>query len=261
MAVIERGLCSIIIAMDNGPETQKLEPGLPPCGSAAGNRLHAVQARIVDAAIAAARDPAEVTLLAVSKTFGAAAVRDMAACGQREFGENYVQEALEKQTALRDLPLVWHFIGPIQSNKSRAIAENFSWVHSIDRLRIAQRLSAQRPPGLPPLQVCIEVNVSGEASKGGAAPAELPLLASAVAVLPGLQLRGLMAIPAPTADVAAQRAAFRRVREQLDDLRAHGHALDTLSMGMSGDLEAAILEGATIVRIGTALFGERTKHA
>ena len=206
----------------------------------------------------AGRDVTEVRLLAVSKTFGAAAVRDVAACGQREFGENYLQEALEKQASLRDLPLVWHFIGPIQSNKTRAIAENFSWVHSVDRLKIAERLSAQRPPGLPPLQVCIEVNVSGEASKGGVAPAELPALAEAVAKLPGLQLRGLMAIPAPTPDAAAQRAAFRQVREQFDALRACGHALDTLSMGMSDDLEAAIREGATIVRIGTALFGERS---
>jgi PLP dependent protein len=185
----------------------------------------------------------------------------LAACGQREFGENYLQEALDKQAGLRDLPLTWHFIGPIQSNKTRAIAEHFSWVHSVDRLKIAERLSAQRPAGLPPLQVCIEVNVSGEASKGGVTPADLPALAAAVSKLPGLQLRGLMAIPAPTADQAAQRAAFRRVREQFEALRAHGYALDTLSMGMSGDLEAAILEGATIVRIGTALFGERTKHA
>ena len=225
------------------------------------HRLHAVQARIARAVAEAGRDAAVVRLLAVSKTFDAAAVRDLAACGQVAFGENYLQEALEKQAQLRDLPLEWHFIGPIQSNKTRAIAEHFSWVHSIDRLKIAERLSAQRPPGLPPLQVCIEVNVSGEASKGGVAPAELLALAEAVSRLPGLQLRGLMAIPAPTPDVAAQRAALRQVREQFDALRARGHALDTLSMGMSGDLEAAILEGATIVRIGTALFGERTKNA
>ena len=247
--------------MDNGPETRKLESGRPPCGSTAGARLRAVQARIAHAAAEAGRAAAEVNLLAVSKTFDAAAVRDLAVCGQREFGENYLQEALDKQAALRDLPLVWHFIGPIQSNKTRAIAENFGWVHSVDRLKIAERLSAQRPAGLPPLQVCIEVNVSGEASKGGVAPAELSALAVAVAALPGLQLRGLMAIPAPTPDSVLQRAAFRQVRELFDDLRARGHALDTLSMGMSGDLEAAILEGATIVRIGTALFGERTKHA
>lgn len=220
-------------------------------------RLHAVQARIARAVAEAGRDAASVRLLAVSKTFGAAAVRDLAACSQRAFGENYVQEALEKQAALRDLPLVWHFIGPIQSNKTRAIAEHFSWVHSVDRLKIAERLSAQRPAGLPPLQVCIEVNVSGEASKGGVGPAELPALAAAVAKLPGLQLRGLMAIPAPTPDVVEQRAAFRRVREQFDALRARGYALDTLSMGMSADMRAAIHEGATIVRVGSAIFGAR----
>ena len=246
--------------MDNGPEARKLEPRTA-AGSAPCERLRAVQARIAHAAAEAGRAAAEVNLLAVSKTFDAAAVRDLAACGQREFGENYLQEALDKQAALRDLPLVWHFLGPIQSNKTRPIAENFGWVHSVDRLKIAERLSVQRPAGLLPLQVCIEVNVSGEASKGGVAPAELPALAAAVAALPGLQLRGLMAIPAPTPDSALQRAAFRQVRELFDDLRARGHALDTLSMGMSGDLEAAILEGATIVRIGTALFGERTKHA
>lgn len=247
--------------MDNGLETRKLEPGLPPGGSTAGARLQAVRARIAGAASEAARDPATICLLAVSKTFDAAAVRGLAACGQREFGENYVQEALEKQAALRDLPLVWHFIGPIQSNKTRAIAENFSWVHSVDRLKIAERLSAQRPAGLSPLQICIEANVSGEASKGGVAPAELHSLAAAVAALPGLRLRGLMAIPAPTDDAVAQRAAFRQVRELFDDLKTRDHALDTLSMGMSGDLEAAILEGATIVRVGTALFGERTRYA
>ena len=227
--------------------------------SAPAARLHGVQARIAAAAAGAGRDAAEVRLLAVSKTFDAAAVRALADAGQRSFGENYVQEALEKQAALRDLSLEWHFIGPIQSNKTRVIAENFSWVHSLDRLKIAERLSAQRPVGLPPLQVCIEVNVSGEASKGGVTAAELPELAEAVSALPGLQLRGLMAIPAPTPDVAAQRAAFGQVRELFDTLRARGHGLDTLSMGMSGDLEAAILEGATIVRVGAALFGERTK--
>ena len=216
---------------------------------------------MAQAAAAAGRAAETVGLLAVSKTFGDADVRALADAGQRAFGENYVQEALEKQAALRDLPLEWHFIGPIQGNKTRAISDNFSWVHSVDRLKIAERLSAQRPPGLPPLQVCIEVNVSGEASKGGVAPVELPALAEAVSALPGLQLRGLMAIPAPTPDVAAQRAAFRRVREAFDALRARGLALDTLSMGMSADLEAAILEGATIVRIGTALFGERKYDA
>jgi pyridoxal phosphate enzyme (YggS family) len=247
--------------MDNGPETHKLEPGMTAAVMAPNDRLHVVQTRIARAAAEAGRDAATVRLLAVSKTFGAAAVRDLAACGQREFGENYLQEALDKQAQLHDLPLLWHFIGPIQSNKTRSIAEHFSWVHSVDRLKIAERLSAQRPAGLPPLQVCIEVNVSGEASKGGVATAGLPALADAVAALPGMQLRGLMAIPAQATDVAAQRAAFRQVRAAFEALVARGHPLDTLSMGMSADLEAAILEGATIVRIGTALFGERNKHA
>ena len=247
--------------MDNGPKTRKLETATTTVDSTPAERLHAVQTRIAGAAAAAARGVAAVQLLAVSKTFGDAAVRALAAAGQHAFGENYVQEALEKQAALRDLPLEWHFIGPIQSNKTRAISENFSWVHSVDRLKIAERLSAQRPPGLPPLQVCIEINVSGEASKGGVAMAELPALAEAVSKLPGLQLRGLMAIPAPMPDVVAQRAAFRQVREAFDALRARGYTLDTLSMGMSADLEAAILEGATIVRVGTALFGERIKNA
>ncbi|MBT9590639.1 MAG: YggS family pyridoxal phosphate-dependent enzyme [Thiobacillus sp.] len=226
------------------------------------SRLHAVQMRIARAATEAGRKAETVSLLAASKTFDAAAVRGLAACGQREFGENYVQEALNKQAQLADLPLVWHFIGPIQSNKTRAIAGHFSWVHGVDRLKIAERLSAQRPPGLPPLQVCIEVNVSGETSKGGVLVAELPELADAVAALPRLQLRGLMAIPAPEADRHAQRAAFRQVRLAFDALNSRGHILDSLSMGMSADLEAAILEGATIVRVGTALFGERiNKHA
>ena len=235
--------------MDNGPVTRKLEPDA---------RLHAVLQRIAGAAAAAGRDPAAVQLLAVSKTFEAAAVRALAAAGQRAFGENYLQEALEKQARLADLTLEWHFIGPVQSNKTRAIAEHFAWVHSVDRLKIAERLSAQRPDSLPPLMVCIELNVSGEASKGGVAPAALPELAAAVSELPRLRLRGLMAIPAPTPDPDAQRGAFRQVREAYEALRAAGHALDTLSMGMSADLEAAILEGATIVRVGTALFGERT---
>ncbi len=243
--------------MNNGPDPRELEPDTKPGSDAPCVRWRAIQARIARAAAEAGRDLASVRLLAVSKTFGPGAVRDIAACGQAEFGENYLQEALGKQAALAGLPLVWHFIGPIQSNKTRSIAENFAWVHSVDRLKVAERLSAQRPPGLPPLQLCIEVNVSGEASKGGVAAAELPALADAVAKLPGLQLRGLMAIPAPTPDTGAQRAAFRQVRELFDGLRVRGHALDTLSMGMSADLEAAILEGATIVRVGTALFGER----
>ncbi|MDO9008564.1 MAG: YggS family pyridoxal phosphate-dependent enzyme [Thiobacillus sp.] len=247
--------------MNNGLKTGELEPDMPSAHEAFSRRLSRVQARIAQALADAGREAAAVRLLAVSKTFDASAVRELAACGQLEFGENYVQEALDKQHALRDLPLEWHFIGPIQSNKTRAIAENFSWVHSIDRLKIAERLSAQRPAGVPPLQVCIELNVSGEASKGGVAVAELPALAEALAVLPGLQLRGVMAIPAPAAGRADQRAAFRRVREAFEALIARGYALDTLSMGMSADLEAAILEGATIVRVGTALFGERNTHA
>jgi pyridoxal phosphate enzyme (YggS family) len=244
--------------MDNGLKTRELEPSATRRDSPACARLRTVRARIEAAARQAGRDPASIRLLAVSKTFDAAAVRDMAACGQRAFGENYAQEAQAKIAALADLPLEWHFIGPIQSNKTRLIAENFAWVHSLDRAKLAERLSAQRPAQRPPLQVCIEVNVSGEASKSGVAPTGLPALAAQVAGLPGLALRGLMAIPARETDAAAQRAAFRRVRAAFDDLIARGHALDTLSMGMSADLEAAILEGATIVRIGTALFGERT---
>lgn len=246
--------------MDNGLNPAELESWRGHEGGSPETRLRSVQARIASAAAAAGRTAGDVRLLAVGKTFPAPAVRALADAGQRAFGENYVQEALEKQAALRDPALEWHFIGPIQSNKTRAISENFSWVHSVDRLKIAERLSGQRPAGLPPLQVCLEVNVSGEASKGGVTPAELPALAAAVARLPGLQLRGLMAIPAPTQDVAAQRAAFRRVRHAFDALRAQGFALDTLSMGMSADLEAAILEGATIVRVGTALFGERNRN-
>ena len=239
--------------MDNGPNATELEP----LTHSACARLRTVQARIACAAATVGRDPATVRLLAVSKTFDALAIRALAACGQSEFGENYLQEALAKQAALNDLSLVWHFIGPIQSNKTRAIAENFSWAHSVDRLKIAERLSAQRPVSLPPLQVCIEVNVSGETSKGGVTLAELPALAQSIVSLPGLQLRGLMAIPAPSTDTEAQRFAFRQVREAYDALIARGFALDTLSMGMSADLEAAVAEGATIVRIGTALFGDR----
>jgi hypothetical protein len=202
-----------------------------------------------------------VSLLAVSKTFGPDSVREAHAAGQMAFGENYVQEALAKIEALADLraQLQWHFIGPLQSNKTRPVAEVFDWVHSVDRLKIAERLAAQRPAGLPALNVCLQVNVSGEASKGGVAPAELPALAAAVAALaPGqLRLRGLMSIPEPTDDAGQQRAAHRRLRELLEALRQQGLVLDTLSMGMSADLEAAIAEGSTIVRIGTAIFGAR----
>jgi len=213
-----------------------------------------VAARIREAAQAVDRDPATVGLLAVSKTQPAAAIREAAAAGIRDFGENYLQEALDKQAELSDLPLAWHFIGPIQSNKTKSIAEHFDWVHSVDRLKIAQRLSDQRPAALPPLNICLQVNVSGEASKSGCAPEELPKLAQAVAAMPHLCLRGLMCIPAPSEDPAEQRAAFARLRALRDELPL---TLDTLSMGMSQDLEAAIAEGATWVRIGTALFGAR----
>ena len=213
-----------------------------------------VRTRIREAAQACGRDPESVGLLAVSKTKPAAAVREAHACGQRDFGENYLQEALNKQAELSDLALTWHFIGPIQSNKTRPIAEHFAWVHSVDRLKIAQRLSEQRPAQLPPLNICLQVNVSGEASKSGCAPEELPALAQAVSQLPNLRLRGLMTIPEPTSDVAQQHAACARLRQLRDDLNLE---LDVLSMGMSDDLEAAIAEGATWVRIGTALFGAR----
>ena len=212
-----------------------------------------VRTRIREAAQACGRDPESVGLLAVSKTKPAAAVREAHACGQRDFGENYLQEALNKQAELSDLALTWHFIGPIQSNKTRPIAEHFAWVHSVDRLKIAQRLSEQRPAHLPPLNICLQVNVSGEA-KSGCAPEELPALALAVSQLPNLRLRGLMTIPEPTSDVTQQHAACARLRQLRDDLNLE---LDVLSMGMSDDLEAAIAEGATWVRIGTALFGAR----
>ena len=213
-----------------------------------------VGARIREAAQASQHNLADIGLLAVSKTKPAADIREAHAAGLRDFGENYLQEALEKQAELDDLPLIWHFIGPIQSNKTRPIAEHFDWVHSVDRLKIAQRLSEQRPAHLPPLNICLQVNVSAEDSKSGCSPEELAELAKAVAALPNLRLRGLMAIPEPTDDVAAQHAAFAHLRQLRDDLALD---LDTLSMGMSHDLEAAIAEGATWVRIGTALFGAR----
>ena len=221
------------------------------------NNLQAVLGRIAAACKAAGKPESAVRLVAVSKTFPAETVRAAAAAGQRDFGENYLQEALAKMQALADLPLVWHFIGPIQSNKTRAIAEAFQWVHSVDREKIAARLSEARPAHLPPLNVCIEVNVSGEASKSGVAPDALAALARRAAALPRLALRGLMAIPEPTPDQAQQRRSFRAVRELKDALVREGFPLDTLSMGMSADLEAAIAEGATMVRVGTAIFGER----
>jgi hypothetical protein len=221
------------------------------------SQLHAVRSRIAAACLAAGRDPSEVRLLAVSKTFGPEAVRAAYAAGQIAFGENYIQEAVQKMAVLADLPLQWHCIGPIQSNKTRLVAERFHWAQTIDRLKIAQRLSEQRPVHLPPLQVCIQVNVDGGATKSGVAPAELPALAQAVAALPGLALRGLMCIPDPQPDGAAMRAVFERARDLYEQLRAQGLALDTLSMGMSADLEAAIAAGSTLVRVGTAIFGAR----
>ena len=220
-------------------------------------RLQQVRMQITQAALAAQRAPAGVQLLAVSKTHSAAAIREALAAGQTAFGESYVQEALVKIAALADAPIEWHFIGPIQSNKTAAIAAHFAWVHSLDRLKIAQRLNDQRAARLPPLNVCLQVNISGEASKGGVSPAELEALAQAVHALPRLRLRGLMTIPAPESDPQRQRAPFHQLRLCLDRLNRQGLALDTLSMGMSDDLQAAIAEGATIVRIGTAIFGPR----
>ncbi|MDO8051672.1 YggS family pyridoxal phosphate-dependent enzyme [Janthinobacterium sp. SUN211] len=224
--------------------------------------LQAVRDSIAQAAADARRAPGDVTLLAVSKTFGADAVLAAMRAGQAAFGENYLQEALDKINAVKlALPQgapVWHFIGPIQSNKTRPIAEHFDWVHTVEREKIAARLSEQRPAGLPDLNICLQVNISGEASKSGVTPADLPALAHAVAQLPRLRLRGLMAIPEPETDVNLQRAAFAQLRVLYDQLKADGLALDTLSMGMSADLRAAVLEGATIVRVGSAIFGSRT---
>ncbi|HUW27953.1 MAG TPA: YggS family pyridoxal phosphate-dependent enzyme [Sulfuriferula sp.] len=216
--------------------------------------LQAVRARIAAAASAAGRAPDTVELLAVSKTFGVDAIRAAAAAGQRAFGESYVQEALVKIAALADLTLTWHFIGPLQRNKTHAVAEHFDWVHGVDRAIIAQRLNDARPAARAPLNVCVQVNVSGEASKSGVAPADLPALVHVVAQMPRLHLRGLMAIPAPSANPDQQRAQFRLLRQLRDGLDI---PLDTLSMGMSDDLEAAIAEGATLVRVGSAIFGRR----
>lgn len=227
------------------------------------NNLQTVRQRISDACRAAGRDPREVTLLAVSKTFDAQAVQEAYRAGQVAFGENYIQEAVQKITQMRELiasddaPVQWHCIGPIQSNKTRLVAEYFDWVHTVERLKTAQRLSEQRPPSLAPLQVCIQVNVDGGATKAGVSPPDALALARAVAALPGLRLRGLMSIPEPAADFEAACAVFARVRELFDALKASGLALDTLSMGMSGDLEAAIHAGSTMVRVGTAIFGGR----
>ena len=222
--------------------------------------LQAVKNDIAAAAQQAGRTPGDVTLLAVSKTVSAGRVREAFDAGQRAFGENYVQEGVEKIAALDALrsQIQWHFIGPLQSNKTRTVAEQFDWVHAVDRLKIAERLSAQRPAGLPPLQVCIQVNISGEDTNSGVAPDEVPALARAIAALPHLRLRGLMAIPAPTADSDDQRRPFAALRALLDQLRQSGLEVDTLSMGMSADMDAAIAEGATLVRIGTAIFGARS---
>jgi pyridoxal phosphate enzyme (YggS family) len=221
--------------------------------------IQQVRQRIAGACAEAQRDVQSVTLLAVSKTFPADTVREAVHAGQRRYGENYVQEAVDKMQALADLraQLEWHLIGPLQSNKTRVVAEHFDWVHSVDRLKIAERLSAQRPAHLPPLQLCLQVNISGEDSKSGLAPAEVRDVAHQVAALPRVKLRGLMAIPEPAGDLQAQRRPHRALRELMESLNREGLALDTLSMGMSADLEAAVLEGATLVRIGTALFGRR----
>jgi PLP dependent protein len=225
--------------------------------------LQGLQKRLAAACAAAGRDVKSVTLLAVSKTFGPEAVEEAMAAGQRAFGENYIQEGVEKVLALRalrpDVALEWHCIGPVQSNKTRLVAAHFDWVHSVDRLKTAQRLAEQRTPGLAPLQVCLQVNVDGGANKSGVTPDELPELAREVAALGGLRLRGLMCIPEPSEDMVIQRAAFRRVRELQERLNAQGLALDTLSMGMSDDLEAAVAEGATLVRVGRAIFGYRPR--
>ena len=223
--------------------------------------MQAVQNGIAAAACAAERDPAAVRLLAVSKTFGPEAVIAAAQAGQSAFGENYLQEALDKIAAVHaarpELQLEWHFIGPIQSNKTRSIAENFDWVHSVEREKVAQRLSQQRPTHLPPLNVCLQVNISGEASKSGATPEQLPALAQAVAVMPHLRLRGLMAIPEAAQTFEQQRLPFQQLHQLFEQLNTQGLALDTLSIGMSADMAAAIAEGATIVRVGSAIFGKR----
>ena len=228
-----------------------------PSTSALQANLLTVKERIARACERAGRRPDSVLLLAVSKTFPADAVRAATHAGQRHFGENYVQEGADKVALLADPALVWHFIGPVQSNKTRTIVQCFQWVHTIEREKVARRLSDQRDPGLPPLEVCLEVNISDEASKSGTAPDGVFELAEAVAQMPRLRLRGLMAIPEPTSDVALQRDRFARLRELLESLKRRGHDMDTLSMGMSADLEAAIMEGATIVRGGTAIFGGR----
>jgi pyridoxal phosphate enzyme (YggS family) len=227
------------------------------------DKLARVHERIASACASAGRPVESVTLLVVSKTFGPDAVRAAFSEGESSFGENYVQEGLEKILSLDDVRgrIEWHLIGPLQSNKTRIVAENFDWVHSVDRLKLAERLSAQRPASLPPLDVCLQVNISGEASKSGLAPRDVAATALAVAALPRLALRGLMAIPEPAGDFETQRKPHRALRELFESLQAEGLPLDTLSMGMSADLEAAIAEGATMVRVGSAIFGERPRSA
>jgi len=240
------------------PGVARRTPARPIMTTIASN-LQSVHGRIARACAAAQRDVNEVTLLPVSKTFGPEAVREAFAAGERAFGENYIQEAVDKQALLADLPVAWHCIGPIQSNKTRLVAQHFAWAHAVDRLKIAQRLSEQRPPELPPLQVCVQVNIDGGASKSGVAPQETLALAREIAQLPRLALRGLMTIPEPAEDFEAQLAVHRRARALFDALRAAGLPLDTLSMGMTADLEAAIHAGSTMVRVGTAIFGGRPK--
>ncbi len=224
-----------------------------------GDNLHSVRERIAAACASAGRRAEDVTLLAVSKTFGPEAVREAHAAGQRAFGENYIQEAVEKIALLKELGLEWHCIGPIQSNKSRLVAENFDWAHTVDRLKIAQRLSDQRPEDLVPLQVCIQVNVDGGSTKAGVTPGEALALALEVSRLPRLRLRGLMTIPEPQADFAAQKAVHARAREIFTEWQSAGLDVDTLSMGMTADLDAAIHAGSTMVRVGTAIFGGRPR--
>lgn len=220
-------------------------------------RLHQINALIRTTAEDVGRDPEGIRLVAVGKRHPAAAIRAAAEAGQRDFGENYVREGLDKMRELADLDLCWHYIGPLQSNKTRDVAEHYDWMHTIDRFKIARRLSEQRPEALPPLQACIQVNISREPQKAGVAPERVDALAERVAQLPGLRLRGLMCLPAPAGDEAARREPFRRMRELLEHLNRQGHELDTLSMGMTADLAEAVAEGSTIVRVGTAIFGPR----
>jgi len=224
-------------------------------------KLQSVRERVARACAGAQRDVTEVTLLAVSKTFGPEAVREAYEAGQRAFGENYIQEAVEKIEILRDLPLEWHCIGPIQSNKTRLVAANFAWAQSVDRLKIAQRLSEQRGESQPPLNVCIQVNIDGGPTKSGVAPGETLALAREIAQLPRLRLRGLMTIPEPVEDFEAQKAVHRKARALFDELRTAGLELDTLSMGMTADIESAVAAGSTMVRVGTAIFGGREKKS